>query len=255
MGLYLGGGRESLALARSAKLKKNSLAKPLGFFFWLQIFQGVQSAGRVLHCCLHHICVFLVTVRIPTLVINLVAQRQPICNCSTMAPPSCHCPGLPFLQWPSTSPSPPTQVQQSPQDRPMRRLQISHFIFTSYRKPNNSCLCYISQPSWVLGLLHHVTAVLVPQPILDVLPAWARRSPPAVERPAGETRSRCGTYRTNKQNPLFTFRGQAAHPCCSGSPTLLLFLLQNPCHLETICWRWHCPANGPVSHHCGFGLV
>lgn len=36
------------------------------------------------------------------------------------------------------------------------------FIFTSHRKPNNSSLRYISQPSGLLRLLCHVTAILVP---------------------------------------------------------------------------------------------
>lgn len=36
------------------------------------------------------------------------------------------------------------------------------FAFTSHRKPNNSSLRYISQPPGLLGLLCHVTAVIVP---------------------------------------------------------------------------------------------
>lgn len=144
---------------------------------------------------------FLVTVLILTLASNLVCQRHQICkHSSIMAPPFCHCPGLPFLLWPLTNPSPPTQVQQSCQNRQMHWLKINHILFIFYRKPNNSCVCYISEPSWLLRLLYYVTTILISQPVLDVLPTWARRSSTAVEWYTGETHTTCRTYCINSKN-------------------------------------------------------
>lgn len=151
--------------------------------FWPLNVRRVVKGVLFTHCFKH---LSLATALILMLVINPACQRPQICKRSSiMAPPSCPCPGLPSLLWPLTSPSPTTQVQRSSQDALVSRCQIRHWLFTSDRKPDHSCLCYIGQPPWLLGLLHHVTAVLIPQPVLDVLPAWARRSSTAVERHTG----------------------------------------------------------------------
>lgn len=103
--------------------------------------------------------------------------------------------GAPFLPL-SRTPFPAVTIDQSVTTYSGRaefsewslwRLEIGHLPPASYRKPNNGRLRYIGQPSWLLRLLHHVAAILIPQPVLDVLPARARRSSTAVERPTGET--------------------------------------------------------------------
>lgn len=60
-------------------------------------------------------------------------------------------------------------------------------LFTSHRKPNNSSLRYIGQPPRLLRLLRHVTAILIPESIMDVLSTWTRRPAAAMERHTCET--------------------------------------------------------------------
>lgn len=49
---------------------------------------------------------------------------------------------------------------------------ITHFI-PPYRKPDHCGVRHLGQPSGILRLLCHVSAILLPEPILDVLPTRA----------------------------------------------------------------------------------
>lgn len=105
-------------------------------------------------------------------------------------------------------------------------------LFTSHRKPNNSSLCYIGQPPRLLRLLRHVTAVLIPESIMDVLSTWTRRPAAAMERRTCETLfSSIIMFFLSTQWAVNTLWKVSV--CVKHFPH---FFLQNSRHLETICW-------------------
>lgn len=135
-------------------------------FCWLYVYVfALKKTYKAQYIMITSVCLLPWAVPLLTLVWSLACRRPQTCRpSSTMAPPTCRCPGprSPLSQW--ISRSPPTQVRQNVKAPKWRccACSLDKSFFTSHRKPNNSSLRYISQPPGLLGLLRHVTSILLP---------------------------------------------------------------------------------------------